>query len=372
MVIFKYIRAQLLMVAVLGGLLLPMSCSNDDREGEGISYEPVSFGVTTPEDWNDLTRGKVLTEGLMCTQGFGVFAYYTENMSWDTYDETLAPNFINNTKVTSSNNGASWKYAPVKYWPHTQTDKVSFFAYAPYVSSFALNSNKIAYSVDNDITKHIDLCWSSSDTRDMNQNSGTVNFEFKHALARIDFTVYATADGASPLPAGMTIRVKRVMLTGATDKTGSGVGEFYEQGKLNLYNETTTADWSDCAGAQSFTLSPAHFVGKDANGFALTQANSSAPLQLNADDSHVMVIPQDFSANGFNIYVEYEVILEDKGGHKYFTYVNKGIGNIKVNLESGKAYSIAIKTDLEESIVDLVSITEWGEGGSVLIPGIVS
>lgn len=70
------------------------------------------------------------------TQGFGVFAYYTDNRD---YDQLAIPNFMYNTKVTFS---SYWSYAPVMYWPNEygnsaisdDADKVSFFAYAPYVN----------------------------------------------------------------------------------------------------------------------------------------------------------------------------------------------------------------------------------------------
>lgn len=68
------------------------------------------------------------------TSGFGVFGYYTNN---EAYSQYATPNFMYNQKVE----GASWTYSPVKYWPNEygtdaksdDVDKVTFFAYAPYV-----------------------------------------------------------------------------------------------------------------------------------------------------------------------------------------------------------------------------------------------
>ena len=67
---------------------------------------------------------------------FGVFGYYTNNA---TYDQQALPNFFYNEKI--SWNGSYFTYAPIKYWPNEygktaqseDNDKVSFFAYAPYV-----------------------------------------------------------------------------------------------------------------------------------------------------------------------------------------------------------------------------------------------
>ena len=68
------------------------------------------------------------------SEGFGVHAYYTDNRD---YDQLAVPNFMYNTKVSTS----SWTYSPIMYWPNEygntavsdDADKVTFFAYAPYV-----------------------------------------------------------------------------------------------------------------------------------------------------------------------------------------------------------------------------------------------
>ncbi len=67
--------------------------------------------------------------------GFGVFAYYANG---DLYSENAIPDFMYNQQVTYS---TGWTYSPVKYWPNefgstaisTGVDRVTFFAYAPYV-----------------------------------------------------------------------------------------------------------------------------------------------------------------------------------------------------------------------------------------------
>lgn len=71
--------------------------------------------------------------------GFGVLAYYTEQKNFGNNNK---PNFMWNQKVTYSN--SAWSYTPVKYWPTKVGDKVSFFAYAPYVANG--NANGIVLS----------------------------------------------------------------------------------------------------------------------------------------------------------------------------------------------------------------------------------
>ena len=87
--------------------------------------------------------------------GFGVFAYYTDN---NEYDPLAIPNFMYNQGVFDANAGvgtAEWTYDPVKYWPNEygsnaisdDADKVSYFAYAPYVEVIP-STGKIAGSAD--------------------------------------------------------------------------------------------------------------------------------------------------------------------------------------------------------------------------------
>ena len=72
-------------------------------------------------------------------KGFGVFAYYADG---DLYSENAIPDFMYNQQVTYDDGTGTWKYSPLKYWPNefgssavsTGVDRVTFFAYAPYVA----------------------------------------------------------------------------------------------------------------------------------------------------------------------------------------------------------------------------------------------
>ena len=93
-------------------------------------------GITRGGGWTgDLTNKNI---GL---NGFGVFAYYTDN---EKYSSNAKPNFMYNQKVWTDQSpatfGTLWKYEPVKYWPNEYgnaaisdaIDYVTFFAYAPW------------------------------------------------------------------------------------------------------------------------------------------------------------------------------------------------------------------------------------------------
>jgi len=132
------------------------ACSNDDGAVAGPQQEAqqtageVAVGFDAYVNRATTRAGlpgelKNEASGLQKT-GFGVFAYYTNA---DNYDQSFTPNFMYNQHVTYKAEtttptavAAHWEYTPVKYWPNEfgtgasseDVDKVSFFAYAPYVS----------------------------------------------------------------------------------------------------------------------------------------------------------------------------------------------------------------------------------------------
>ena len=51
--------------------------------------------------------------------------------------DAATPNFMYNQLVGKQTDG-TWSYSPVKFWPdNSTTDKISFFAYAPYINETA-------------------------------------------------------------------------------------------------------------------------------------------------------------------------------------------------------------------------------------------
>ena len=246
----------------------------------------------------DLTNTVMRGAGNAIGDGFGVFAYYTNN---NDYDQLAIPNFMWNQKVTAKFASAAaeaafqyWQYEPLKYWPNEygnnaisdDNDKVTFFAYAPYVdveTSGKLKAADIAAGKDkwgitsmtrnvtagDPIIKYIasfnkdqavDLCWGvcqnsdwqlvqtgqaqdidlgkpwlnvqrPADASALSDATGQkVKFQFRHALAKMHIDINAFVDGydnSKNLDDKTRIWVRSVRFTGFTMK-----------GALNLNNET--------------------------------------------------------------------------------------------------------------------------------------
>lgn len=270
---------------------------------------------------------------LLQAQGFGVFGYYTD---FNAYDDQATPNFMYNQKVTYS--GGNWEYAPVKYWPNEygdkalsdDIDKVSFFAYAPYVevtpstgkvedATFGIagmNRNSasgdpiLKYIGSFDPAKSVDLCWGVAATADAaawsivqtgaaqtpaiaagkpwidvqrpaDPTAGQkLKFTFEHALSQlnvqIDADVDVTAHAATPdLADGTKIYVRSISFTGLAMK-----------GALNLNNSIADkAEWLDYAGindisaGEAFVLYDGRKDGRE--GVAGATASNEKSLGLN-------------------------------------------------------------------------------------------
>lgn len=367
----KHAVENFLRISIFLGTFLAMGCSDENREDIQPASEVV-FDSMLPEGWSPMSSSRSVTVGSteLQTLGFGVFAYYTADKSWEEANATI-PNFMNNTHVTSTD-GTTWTYSPIKYWPNNQGDKLSFFAYAPYIGSSAVTGSELGYTVSADVDSQVDLLWSNSDTKEKTKADETVHFTFRHALSRIGFSAEAKIEGESPIDQyeKVKMQVKKIVLTSVDDYAGTGTGPFYRQGVLELNNQTDEALWNDCSGTQGYMLEESHLASHD---LTLTQHETSRTSQnLTTEENYLMILPQDFSAAGFHVYVEYDVHLWFYGNgvetgkeHEYFTYTNGCVGNLKINFEPGMAYIINLQLGLEDATLGEVTMTEWGEVGEV-------
>lgn len=315
------------LVFAVAGLAL-MACNKQETPAAPELSTPnaVSFGAY-------LNRGVATRSGAaglmdvnkLQNTGFGVFAYYTD---FNLYDAQSTPNFMYNQKVS----GANWEYTPVKYWPNEygqnaisdDVDKVSFFAYAPYVDVTpatgkvqdatygitGMNRNSqsgdpiLKYIGSFDPTKSVDLLWGVAAEADAQAwplaNSGNqddlaaglpwlnvqrptvdkkLKFTFDHALSQlnvqIDADVDATEESATALAAGTKIYVRSITFSG-----------FSMKGALNLNNTVADkAEWLDYQGINNIDSSEPFVIydgRKDGReGVAGATASNEKSLGLN-------------------------------------------------------------------------------------------
>ena len=242
--------------------------------------------------------------------GFGVFGYYTDNFD---YTPTSVPNFMFNEKVT--HDGVKWDYEVTKYWPNefgsmansADQDRVSFFAYAPYIAvepttgfpvdgsgniydpssvqrqtgitgmkRNSLSGDPVVYYVGsfNQATS-VDLCWgvvgqaTTWPTNGATQQftagypwlnvrrpdavapnaDSQVKFTFKHALAKLIVNVQTNFESGWTNTAGTTTKVwiRSIRFSGIAEKAA-----------LNLNNPTklpaNQARWIDYYGTNELEM----------------------------------------------------------------------------------------------------------------------
>ena len=397
--------------------------------GTYVGRDAVSRGsvITQSGSTANATDGTIATDALT-KKGFGVFAYYTDNKDFVPADiaadgntpakEASPCNFMYNQSVNDLN-GTGWTYDPLKYWPNEGTDKLSFFAYAPYdagtSSNFTFNTNPglptLNFTVNETVKEQQDLLWAAPHlnlTKDATNADidDAVKFEFKHALARIGFDVQTMIDkvngdtdgttddetttgttipnNGTDLDGKTTVVVKKVELSGKfitsgtlawTEGTGSNAGK-YTAAITNSTTPTSSTTYTLSAEmgtgenptlATNFKASiQTYSLGaKDPKLTVYGQSVNGTEAQLNADDSYIMIIPKEFKDNdNLTIKVTYDVITVDGNLAKGYSCVTNVINTsfTGINFEAGKAYKFSLHLGLT-SVKLSATVDNWVPSG---------
>lgn len=182
------IRVKQLYGIFLAATLLLGACTQEEGTNKFPQENiPISFSGNVPVMRS--VKEYTTTSDL---ETIGVFAYFTHgNFNKD----AATPNFMYNQLVGKQTDG-TWSYSPVKFWPdNSTTDKISFFAYAPYVNevengylSFqnegtASGFPVLGYTVPIAVNNQIDFL---AATPVMNQSNGNVTFKLHHTLTKVN------------------------------------------------------------------------------------------------------------------------------------------------------------------------------------------
>ena len=359
-------------------MLVGTGCSTDEVVNDYSPENAIQFGTYVGRDAQG--RASVIGDNELQQKGFGVFAYHTNG----TYASSTKPNFMYNQQVEYS---TDWKYDPVKYWPNNSADKVSFFAYAPYVEtnaddnfSFSTNSTvgdpMITYTVNRTVKSQEDLLWAVDVTDGLpfvseskQSITGKINFQFKHALSRIGFKVQAmidkvnqnntgdldnATDQSQSIASETTIAVEKVEL----------IGKFHTSGILNLNNTTANVPlWTPTTPTSDDGFVLNYNESADDSNFDNSVAKNvtTAERVLNATDSYIMVIPQTFSASEkIKIKVTYTVTTVDGNLEESSSVVKNVIESdpFEFGFVAGNAYNFVLHLGLT-SVKLSATVADW-------------
>ena len=374
--------------------------------------EAVSFGVyagkAATKAVSGTDYGTVTTTSLQgSSNGFGVFGYYTDA---DDYASNTKANFMYNQQVTYS--GSAWTYNPVKYWPNehgasavsTDTDKLTFLAYAPFVANkdiagdkgvsitdkagsaaadegiTAMTANNVAgdavltFKVPASSEEQIDLLYGVMkatyvdvegatigtankplENLTKQKTDGKVEILFKHALAKIAIDIKDVVDAVSPVtsvdPAsdGTKVVVEKLTVKGTIGTDG----------KLNLY----TGAWSDTASGASFDVTPLPsdiYSGATAPTTYPTVDGVKETGLGTGNTIDLMVVPAA-GAEITGVEITYYICTEDPqldGGVSIVKNVISKDFATAVTIEKGKQYGLNVLLGLTSIKLD-ATVADW-------------
>lgn len=394
----------------LMALLLLTACSSGDvvpepNNGNGNPIEqpqyPIGFtGVFADSEGGTAsapaTRGVgdgEFTNTELQASGFGVYCWYTGEDDFTTPLPTTARDgstepyvlLMQNQHVTYS--GGQWTYAPSKYWPLKDTEKLTFRAYAPYVSYLLQMDDYgmpmlpvVVKATDyHDGTQH-DPLWGtgrhggsdatvdadgttygelynnytyvmSGNDKTQDARDGVIDWYFHHGMAKLMFTCSVIQDPGCDKITIMSITIEHI----------------YTQGLLSLSSPTSQASdkpiWDDESLAGNETV----ILGADdlaANPFEITTSSSapSEPVDLLTTEKGLLIIPRDYTLpDGLTITITYSVDTDPTELVASST--------IHPVIEGNTCYTMNLSLTpstkgLEISIVQSAFST-WNEGGEI-------
>lgn len=356
----KEIRAIALMLML--PLLMLTACSSSSDSSDVVVPEPdkpvvqqrpIGFsGIFADSDGGTTsaptTRGVgdgEFTDTELQASGFGVFCWYTGSDSYtDGSDiKSITKDILMlNQHVTYNNSTGQWTYSPSKYWPLNEAEKLTFRAYAPYVSyqlqtdangmpwlpvvvtkydyhngtqhdplwgtgrlvqgvsdpvpgeyaagtTYGQHYDNITYEMSGDNRLKTTL---PADTR-----NGFIDWYFHHGMAKLMFTCSVIKDPGCDKVTINSITIEHI----------------YTQGLLSLSSPTTQATdkpkWDETSldGNETVILGASELAS---NPFEITTSSSepSGPIDLLSTEKGLLVIPRDYTLpDGLTITIKYSV-----------------------------------------------------------------
>lgn len=402
--------------AACAAAVLAAGCAKNEVIQNESPQQAVTFGVYAGQAATKATYGDLTTTNIKSsTDGFGVFAYYTQNTAWDGAKTTATPNFMYNQKVHYNESAnttlypAKWEYTPLKYWPNgqnsttvetgTYNDKVSFFAYAPHTTSTpatglvdtpypaasqgitamstntAVNAPTVTFTVPSNANQQIDLLWATPLTDETHKAlNGKVSFTFNHALAKLNLQAQAVVDAVSPVTANLTDNGDATFDEGETwillqslEVKADGT----KTGTLSLND----GSWSSKSGESVITYSTDAFnFGKEtgnpwsaSNTITVTENTKTGfrvcetARDLNSNISP-MIIPGEIASSKFVVTANYWVITKDaalNGGYSAVQQVIKKTSASAITFSAGYNYNIVVRLGLNSIDFDVTAVSPW-------------
>lgn len=240
-------KTHLHIIALLPLAALLLSCIKDPLpntgpEGYQRSSVEVKAKAVLPEGWMPMTKAVSDITDIDNTElqnrGFGVYAFYTGTEEYSSATDSSAYHkfglVLNNRKFeyaasTWSNSGKA------EFWPASDGENLSLFAYAPWdtwsglvrydgkVPTIQYDSFVAQNLSVSELEKQRDILWGTNTAGDPHKNmekddyapEGTVDFHFRHAVAKVRLNVKGSLPG----------EVRNLTQLGTTSSTNGQPGD---------------------------------------------------------------------------------------------------------------------------------------------------
>lgn len=353
-------------MAVTAALALA-SCTSEDALNQAVQ-KPAEDGAVTFSAYTGraVTRGATLgtpvtsANELAYQGGFGVYAFEQGPLAWATYSASNTyPNFFYNQQVKGYDNTDAdlsgkttgdvdnWAYSPVKYFSNNKDAKHSFFAYAPYQKTPNVVFNNNGPAIRYNANDNYDLLWAAP-TRDLLKPgvSHKIEFQFEHALSKVDFEVAYFIDEVHStdhtttenLGSGTTITLRSVKFVGAVPS----------QGLLSLADGNWTYETAE---ASAYEFCPVGTVKVDV-------AADATPVTHKPVSSNNLVLPTSTNLP-VKIQVIYDVETVDATNPQNSSKITNTVtSQEEFQLVKGTAYKFSLDLGLT-SVKFKAAVTAW-------------
>ena len=180
-------------------------------------WTPITKAVS---DITDIDNAELQTNGAGHSNGFGVYAFYT---GAEEYSSATNSSDYDNFGLVLNNrqfnyNGSNWvNTGEAEFWPTKDGENLSLFAYAPWETwndkvvydgtvPYIVYDNYVAQDLSvAQLSKQRDILWGTNTSGNPHKNvkkddynpEGTVDFHFRHAVAKVHFAVKGSLPGES-------------------------------------------------------------------------------------------------------------------------------------------------------------------------------
>ena len=211
-------------IALILITLAALACRREPMPDMGLyrkSNVEVNATAVMPQDWVPISRavGDItdINGSELQSRGFGVYAFYTGTEDYSSATDSSAyENFglvLNNRKFEYSTAWANSGKA--EFWPTSDGENLSLFAYAPWDTWNGIvqydgkvptiqYDNFVAQNLSvSELSKQRDILWGTNTSGNTHKNmekdnyapEGTVDFHFRHAVAKVRLNVKGSLPG---------------------------------------------------------------------------------------------------------------------------------------------------------------------------------